>query len=112
MQASETNLLVWQEAAIELSSYVRQAGLDGIWEVPPVYDGQALRSVLPSLPFGPAFREVRGEAQSDTWLCLAGHVQNSNGWNATIRDGPSQASQADAECLGTYDPPSFDQSRI
>jgi hypothetical protein len=61
---------MWQEAAIELSSYVRQAGLDGIWEVPPVYDGQALRNVLPSLPFGPAFREVRGEAQSDTRLAM------------------------------------------
>lgn len=34
-----------------------------------MYDGQALRDVLPSLPFGPAFREVRGEAQNDTWLC-------------------------------------------
>jgi tRNA nucleotidyltransferase (CCA-adding enzyme) len=40
---------------------LQQIGLIGIWNEKPVIDGDDLRKVLPSIPKGPAFREVMDE---------------------------------------------------
>jgi tRNA nucleotidyltransferase/poly(A) polymerase len=47
---------------------MQHVGLIGIWNEKPLIDGDAVRSILPSIPIGPAFRDVMDEQRD--WLTL------------------------------------------
>ena len=48
----------YRVAAVSLSSYVSNVGLDNVWLDSPPFDGLQLRKILPNIPNGPPFREV------------------------------------------------------
>jgi hypothetical protein len=47
---------------------MQHVGLIGIWNEKPLIDGDAVRSILPKIPRGPAFRAVMDEQRD--WLTL------------------------------------------
>ena len=50
----------YRDAALKLMAYAcGEADLDGVWDRERIFDGNGLQVVLPSLPKGPAFKEVR-----------------------------------------------------
>jgi hypothetical protein len=45
---------------------LQQIGLIGIWGTQPLLDGQEMKSILPYIPPGPAFRDVMEE--QERWM--------------------------------------------
>lgn len=61
---------------------LQKLGLIGVWSRKPLLDGSDIKKILPTIPKGPAFREVMDEQQS--WMTthpggakddLAAHLQ-------------------------------------
>ena len=57
----------YREAALRVSNYITEAALTEVWEQAPPFDGEGLRTILPSIPHGPPFRQVM-DKQVHLWL--------------------------------------------
>ena len=51
-----------------LATAMQRIGAIGIWEEKPLLSGNEIKSVLPNIPKGPAFREVMEE--QERWMVL------------------------------------------
>ncbi len=57
----------YRDAALKLSKYIQEVGLEAVWMEAPPFNGEGLRKVLPRIPNGPPFRVVM-DRQVGIWL--------------------------------------------
>lgn len=57
----------YREAALKLSKYIQEVGLEAVWMKAPPFNGEGLRKILPKIPNGPPFRVVM-DRQIGIWL--------------------------------------------
>ncbi len=65
--SSEAEKVSYRDAALRVSTYIGEVGLDEVWAKSPPFDGEGLRRILPNIPNGPPFRQVMDE-QVQVWL--------------------------------------------
>jgi len=66
-EEEEEDTYSYREAALKLSGYIKEVGLEEVWMEAPPFDGEGLRKVLPNIPNGPPFRVVM-DRQIGVWL--------------------------------------------